>query len=69
MPNPLFLKAMGVTLSEYNTYSDEKKGRFQRAAVKKLAEISNDPAAYTDLTNAVENPEADTDTPSDWEKE
>jgi hypothetical protein len=69
MPNPLFLKAMGVPLSEYNTYSDEKKARFQRAATKKLAEVSNDPAAYTDLTNATENPETDADTKSEWENE
>jgi len=69
MPNPLFLKAMGVSLSEYNTYSDEKKARFQRAAVTKIAEISKDPDAYTELTNATENPETNADEKSEWENE
>ena len=69
MPNPLFLKAMGVSLSEYNTYSDTKKERFQKAAIKKIAEISQDSAAYTELTNAVENPEPSNDMKSDWENE
>lgn len=68
MPNPLFLKVMGVNLNEYNTYSGEKKGRFQQIAVQKISEIAKDPKAYTALTNAVENPEI-VDSKSEWENE
>lgn len=51
MPNPLYLRVMGVELHEYNTYSPDKKDRFQRLAQRKLATLhETDMKAYTELT-------------------
>lgn len=51
MPNPLFLKVMGITIHDYNSYSPAKKARFQTAAQQKLAEVhESDIDAYTNLT-------------------
>lgn len=51
MPNPLMLQVMGVSISEYNTYSAAKKARFQKEATKRIAAVhSSDPAAYNNLT-------------------
>ena len=42
---------MGVTLSQYNTYSSAKKARFQKEARQKLAEVhQTDADGYTELT-------------------
>lgn len=66
MPNPLFLKVMKVPLDEYNTYSSEKKDRFQRLAQKKLAQLhESDINAYCQLT--VENETSIDETKSAWE--
>jgi hypothetical protein len=51
MPSNLSLTAMGITLSEYNTYTPAKKARFQKAAQQRLAEIhESDIKAYIQLT-------------------
>lgn len=53
MPNPLFLKVMGITIHEYNSYSVAKKARFQKAAQQKLADIhESDIGSYNELTQA-----------------
>ena len=68
MPNPLFLKVMGVGIDEYNTYSSEKKDRFQKLATKRLAQVhESDIEAYTKLT--VENETGIPETKSGWEIE
>ena len=68
MPNPLFLKVMGVELTEYNTYSPEKKERFQKVAAKKLGELhESDIKTYCQLTAAVEAPVAEEEK-SSWEE-
>ncbi len=51
MPSPLYLQVMGVSLSEYNSYSSAKKSRFQLAAAKKIAELhETDLDAYIKVT-------------------
>jgi signal transduction histidine kinase len=51
MPSNLSLTAMGISLSEYQTYTPAKKARFQKAAQQKIAEIhESDIDAYTQLT-------------------
>ncbi len=53
MPHPMFLKVMGITIHEYNSYSPAKKERFQKAAAKKVGEIhQSDMEKYTKLTSA-----------------
>lgn len=51
MPNPLYLKIMKTTLSEYNTLSSDEKDEFAKEARQQIAELSNDSAAYTELTD------------------
>ena len=52
MPNPLFLKVMGITIHEYNSYSPAKKERFQKAAQTKLVDVhESDIDAYSKLTH------------------
>lgn len=68
MPHPLFLKVMDVSLAEYNSYSDDKKLRFQKAAQKKLIEVQSDPKSYTSLTNAAEQPVDSVEPVSNWEE-
>lgn len=58
MPNPLFLKVMKTTLSEYNTLNSDEKQEFTDEARQRIAELSNDPAAYTELTDNVPVPES-----------
>jgi len=51
MPSNLSLTAMGISLSDYQTYTPAKKARFQKAAQQKIAEIhESDIDAYTQLT-------------------
>ena len=51
MPSNLMLAAAGITLSEYNTYTNAKKARFQKAAQQKLADLhESDIDAYIELT-------------------
>jgi hypothetical protein len=51
MPNPLYLKVMGVGINEYNSYSPAKKTKFQEVAREKLAELhQSNPTGYTELT-------------------
>lgn len=51
MPNPMFLKVMGVSIHEYNAYSPAKKARFQKIAAEKLITLhETDMEGYTDLT-------------------
>lgn len=53
MPNPMFLKVMGISIHEYNSYSPAKKARFQKAAQQKLVDVhESDIDAYTKLTKA-----------------
>lgn len=54
MPNPLFLKVMGIDIHRYNSYSPEKKARFQADAQKKLVELQQKPERYAELTDAHE---------------
>lgn len=58
MPNPLYLKVMKTTLSEYNTLSPSEKSEFTNEAVQRIAELSDDPAAYTELTDHTPVPES-----------
>lgn len=52
MPNPMFLKAMGISIHEYNSYSPAKKTRFQVIAQKKVAQMhEEDIEAYSKLTH------------------
>lgn len=68
MPNPLFLKVMGVDLNEYNTYSPNKKDRFQKAAQRRLAEVhGSDIEAYSKLTAAAEQTAIDDAEKAAWE--
>lgn len=55
MPNPAFLKVMGISIHEYNSYSPKKKARFQTEAQQKLAELQGDPEAYTEFTDELES--------------
>lgn len=51
MPNPMYLKVMGISIHEYNSYSPAKKARFQKAAHQKLVDVhESDMNAYTKLT-------------------
>lgn len=53
MPNPMYLKVMGISIHEYNAYSPAKKARFQKAAQQKLVDVhESDIVAYTKLTQA-----------------
>jgi hypothetical protein len=68
MPNPMFLKLMGVTLQEYNTYSHAKKERFQTAAAKRLADLhESDIDGYVNLTKQTEVMVAEKEAKSEWE--
>jgi hypothetical protein len=58
MPNPLYLKVMNTTLSEYNTLKSDEKEEFATEARQRIAELSNDPVAYTELTNNTPVPES-----------
>jgi hypothetical protein len=60
MPNPLMLVAMGVSLSEYNSYSNAKKARFQKQAIERVAKASANPNAYDQLTRDVITLQAET---------
>lgn len=66
MPNPMYLKLLGVSLSEYNTYSSEKKERFQKLGQKRLAELSENPDQYDQFTTELAEPE--TEKPAAWEE-
>lgn len=55
MPNPAFLKVMGITIHEYNSYGPKKKARFQIEAQQKLAELQGNPEAYTEFTDELES--------------
>jgi hypothetical protein len=60
MPNPLFLKVMGITIHEYNSYSPAKKARFQTTAQKKLIDVhESDIDAYSKLTHDTAEQSAD----------
>lgn len=51
MPNPMFLKVMGITIHEYNSYSPAKKERFQKKAQEKLIALhESDIDSYSQLT-------------------
>jgi len=51
MPNPMYLKVMGITIHEYNSYSPAKKARFQKVAHQRLVEVhESDIDAYSKLT-------------------
>ena len=53
MPNPMFLKVMGINIHEYNSYSSAKKARFQKAAQEKLINLhESDIDSYCKLTQA-----------------
>jgi hypothetical protein len=56
MPNPMFLKVMEMELQEYNTLTPSEKEEFQNEARQRIADISNDPEAYTALTNTITEP-------------
>lgn len=58
MPNPLYLKVMKTTLSEYNTLRSDEKEEFATEARQRIAELSNDPEAYKELTDHTEVPES-----------
>lgn len=58
MPNPLYLKVMKTTLSEYNTLSSDEKDEFVKEARQHIAELSSDPDAYTELTDNTPVPES-----------
>jgi hypothetical protein len=58
MPNPLYLKVMKTTLSEYNTLSSSEKEEFEKEAKKQIAELSDDSGAYTELTDNTPVPES-----------
>lgn len=55
MPNPAFLKVMGISIHEYNSYGPKKKARFQQEAQQKLAELQGDPEAYSEFTDELES--------------
>lgn len=57
MPNPLYLKVMDTTLMEYNTMSPTQKEEFTTEARQKIAELSDNPEAYSDLTDNTPVPE------------
>jgi hypothetical protein len=57
MPSPLFLKVMDTTLMEYNMMTPSQKQEFTDEARQKIAELSNDPVAYTELTDVTPVPE------------
>jgi hypothetical protein len=60
MPNPMFLKVMGITIHEYNSYSPAKKARFQTTAQKKLIDVhESDIDAYSKLTHDTAEQSAD----------
>jgi hypothetical protein len=68
MPNPMFLKVMGVTLQEYNTYSPAKKERFQNVAQKRVIELhENDIDGYSKLTTATYQATKEAEAKSEWE--
>lgn len=68
MPNPLFLRVMGVDLNEYNTYSPNKKERFQKAAQRRLAELhESDIKGYVQLTAETEKQSTDDAEKAAWE--
>lgn len=70
MPNPLFLKVMGVTLQEYNTYSPAKKERFQVAAQKKVVELhEGNIDDYNKLTASTYEATQEAEAKSEWEKQ
>jgi hypothetical protein len=50
MPNPMYLKVMGATLEQYNMLKPDEKEEFATEAKRLIAEISDNPTAYTELT-------------------
>ena len=70
MPNPMYLKVMGITLQEYNTYSPAKKERFQLAANKRVVELhENDIDGYCELTKTTYQATQEAEAKSEWEKQ
>lgn len=57
MPNPMYLKVMTATIQEYNMLSPTEKDEFVAEAKQRIAEISDNPTAYTELTDNTPVPE------------